>query len=169
MTDAPESPSDRNDDGVDDLVTELGHRLSAFGLPHVAGRILAVLLTTSASSTSARDLARQVHASRASISTMSRLLMQTGLVERVTVPGTRGLHYRLAPDAWSRALESDRARMEPTRRFLDDLLENPSALSPKATASLRDLHAYLTFWQEQMDGLRAAWQARRVQLRKERA
>lgn len=162
MTERPPTPPASSVDRDVDRVVDLGNRLAAFGLPAVAGRILAALMLAPDPSTSAGDLAKQVGASRASISTMTRLLSTVGLVERVAVPRSRGLHYRLSPDAWSRAFESDRTRMQPMRHYLEVMLSDATSLSPHAERSVRDLHEYVVFWQQHMDDLRVAWDQRRT-------
>ena len=62
----------------------------------MAGRIFAVLLTSEKEYMSADEIADYLHASRGSVSTMIRMLVQISLVKRVSVPGERKRYYQLS-------------------------------------------------------------------------
>ncbi len=89
------------------LVEELAHAFGAFGVPRMAGRLLGQLLVSTEPYETLDSLAGVLGASKASMSTMARLLVSAGLIERVAVPGGRRDHYRIRPGAWPE-LNSDR-------------------------------------------------------------
>ena len=60
----------------------------------MAGRILGHLLVCDPAHQTAEELARAIQFSRASVSTMTRLLIQSGLVERLVLPGHRRDRFR---------------------------------------------------------------------------
>lgn len=66
------------------------------GLPRIAGRILGLLLVCDPPHRSAQELADQLGASKASISTMTRLLLSGVILEKVGLPGERATYYRTA-------------------------------------------------------------------------
>ena len=66
------------------------------GVPRMAGRILAWLLICDPPEQTMQDLVDALGASKSSISTMTRLLMNFGLIERLSLPGERA---RLLPRA----------------------------------------------------------------------
>jgi hypothetical protein len=106
-------PSDRAPDSGQ-LVEELAHAFAAFGVPRMAGRILGQLLVSDEPYDSLDSLASALGASKASMSTMARLLVGAGLIERVAVPGGRRDHYRVRPGAWP---ELNRDRLEALSRL----------------------------------------------------
>jgi len=74
------------------------------GFPRMAGRILGWLLICDPPEQSAGQLAGVLQASKGSLSTMTRLLIQMGLVERVGLPGERRDYFRIRPGAWPQLL-----------------------------------------------------------------
>ncbi len=79
------------------LVEEIGHMLEhSKGVPRMAGRIFAVLLTSEKEHLSADEIADYLHASRGSVSTMIRMLVQMSLVKRVSLRGERKRYYQLS-------------------------------------------------------------------------
>src|SRR5262245_10612167 len=77
------------------FVEEMGLHFEYGGIPRMAGRIFGHLLVCDPPEQSAEELARSIQASRASVSTMSRLLIQTGLIERQVFPGKRHDLFRI--------------------------------------------------------------------------
>jgi DNA-binding transcriptional regulator GbsR (MarR family) len=89
------------------FVEDVGLFFEQSGLPRMAGRILGRLLISDPPHQSHEKLATCLLASKGSISTMTRLLIQSGLVERIALPGHRRDYFRLKPHAW---LELQRAK-----------------------------------------------------------
>ncbi len=67
------------------------------GFPRMAGRILGWLLICDPPEQSAGQLAGVLQASKGSLSTMTRLLIQMGLVERVGLPGSAAIISASSP------------------------------------------------------------------------
>src|SRR5262249_17825872 len=81
------------------FVEEMGLHFEYGGLPRMAGRIFGHLLVCEPPQKSAEELAKSIQASRASVSTMTRLLIQIGMVERQVFPGKRHDLFRIQPEA----------------------------------------------------------------------
>lgn len=81
------------------FIEEVGVAFEQTGLPRMAGRIFGWLLIAEPPYQSSAELAGVLMASKGSISTTTRLLMQIGLVERFVIPGERHDNFRLRPDA----------------------------------------------------------------------
>ena len=141
------------------FIEEMGQIMASFGMPHMAGRILAALLVATPPEQSASQLATTLQASRGSISTMTRLLEAPGLIERVRKPGDRKVYYRNTPDAWSRAMTREAASM----RVLRELAERGASLmegeSADARRGIEDTVAFLRFWEREMDAVLERWHA----------
>jgi hypothetical protein len=127
-----------------EVVEELAHAFGAFGVPRMAGRILGQLLVSSEPYETLDSLAASLGASKASMSTMSRLLVARGLIERAPVPGDRRDHYRIRAGAWP---ELNRDRVEALSRLgaaasaASDRGQNPAALMRFCEVAERELRA----------------------------
>ncbi len=79
---------------------EVGIVFEQTGMPRMAGRILGWLLISDPPHQSTEQITKALMASKGSISTMTRLLIQLGLIERISLPGVRHDYFRLRSDAW---------------------------------------------------------------------
>jgi len=79
---------------------EVGIVFEQTGIPRMAGRILGWLLISDPPHQSTEQLTEALIASKGSVSTMTRLLIQMGLIERISLPGVRHDYFRLRSDAW---------------------------------------------------------------------
>lgn len=82
------------------FVEDIGLFFEQMGLPRMAGRILGVLLISDPEAQSIPDLAQSLNASKSAISSMTRLLTEVGLIERVASPIPRRVYYRFKPGGW---------------------------------------------------------------------
>jgi DNA-binding transcriptional regulator GbsR (MarR family) len=85
--------------GLHHFVAEIGLFFEAAGSTRMAGRMLGWLLVCDPPHQSAGQLAAALHASNGSISMTTRMLIQAGLVDRVSLRGDRRTYYRLRPHA----------------------------------------------------------------------
>jgi DNA-binding transcriptional regulator GbsR (MarR family) len=81
------------------FIEEVGIVFEQTGLPRMSGRMFGWLLISDPPYQSASELAEVLMASKGSISTTIRLLVQMGIVERFIIPGQRHDHFRLKKDA----------------------------------------------------------------------
>jgi DNA-binding transcriptional regulator GbsR (MarR family) len=81
------------------FIEEVGIVFEQTGLPRMSGRMFGWLLISDPPYQSASELAEVLMASKGSISTTIRLLVQMGIVERFIIPGQRHDHFRLKEDA----------------------------------------------------------------------
>lgn len=143
------------------FVEDVGLLFELSAQPRMAGRIMGWLLICSPPFQSTSDLASVLGASKASISTMTRLLLQINLIERVGVPGHRRDYFRIKPGAWIELmrehLEEIRAGRQLGERGLQ-LLEDKSAESKQRLLELRDLYG---FFEEQYPALFERWEKER--------
>jgi len=87
------------------FVEEVGVVFEQTGLPRMGGRIFGWLLISDPPYQSSAELAEVLMASKGSISTTTRLLIQIGLLERFVRPGERYDHFRLREDALQRTIQ----------------------------------------------------------------
>ncbi len=129
------------------------------GSPRVSGRIVGWLLVCDPPRQSSEELAEALGASAGSISTNTRLLVNSGLVERTGVPGDRRAYFRLLPGAWGRLLAGQHARMAALRAVAErgrQVVGDGPGRGDRVAA----LADFAEFWDEEFPRLIEAWEAR---------
>lgn len=81
------------------FIENIGMFFETQRLPRLAGRMVGFLLISNPPEQTATEIGETLGMSKGSVSTMSRLLMQMGFVEKVSPFGTRRDYYRIHPDA----------------------------------------------------------------------
>jgi len=121
----------------------VGMVFEQWGMPRMAGRILGWLMVCDPPRQTAAQLVEVLQASKGSISTNLRLLLQSGTIEKVGVPGERSAHYQLVSDPMSRLVEMELA----TIRTMRELVESGLALLEDRPLQQR----------ERLEEFRAVW------------
>ena len=144
------------------FVEHVGIVFEQTGLPRMAGRIFGCLLISDPSHQSTDQLAEALIASKGSISTVTRLLIQAGLIERLSLPGVRHNYFRLCPDALCRMIRhgvEDEIKM--FRQLAEYGLELPADKTPltrKWLEEMRDMYAY---FEREVPALLEHWEQQR--------
>jgi DNA-binding transcriptional regulator GbsR (MarR family) len=132
------------------FVEEVGIVSEQTGLPRMAGRILGWLLISEPPHQSTTQLAEALMASKASISTATRLLIQIGLIERLSIPGVRHDYFRIRSDAWQHMIKrglEDEIKMfrQLAERGLEVLSEKALLTRPnqKWLEEMRNVYSFL--------------------------
>lgn len=128
----------------------------------MAGRILGWLLICDPPQQSLDELVKTLGASKGSISTMTRLLMKLGLIEKASVPGERRAYFRVAPDAWYMLSKEHLERISAFRELTEKglaLLEGEDPGLKKRLMEARDLHI---FFERELPALMDRWEAGRA-------
>jgi DNA-binding transcriptional regulator GbsR (MarR family) len=132
------------------------------GLPRMAGRILGWLFISEPPLQSLTEIARALGASKASISTNTRLLVGTGLIERTSKPGSRGAYFQITAEGWTSLLE---AKLRAITHFKDlaahGLVELGAQYSEARLERLREVHDFYAFFENEFPGLMDRWRASR--------
>jgi len=82
------------------FIEDIGLFYEQMGMPRMAGKILGVLLISDPAAQSITEISQKLKASKGSISLMTRLLVENGLIERVASPAPRQSYYRFKPGGW---------------------------------------------------------------------
>lgn len=129
------------------FVEEVGIVFEQTGLPRMAGRILGWLLISDPPHQSTVELTEALMASKGSISTMTRHLINLGLIERISLPGVRHDYFRIRPDAWQhmirRGLEDEISMVRQLAERGLELLAQKTPLTRKWLEEMRDVYAFL--------------------------
>ncbi len=147
------------------LIEDFGILFEESGLPRMAGRILGWLFICNPPYQSAAELCTVVGGSKGSISSMTRLLMHAGLVERMGIPGSRVNYYRIKPGSLSELVKSRIAILaaipELTERGLA-IMEEEDAEIRHRLEEIRDFYVYMG---REMPALLDRWQQQKLKAR----
>jgi DNA-binding transcriptional regulator GbsR (MarR family) len=143
------------------FVEDVGLLFESVGLSRMAGRIFGWLLISNPPHQSPSELAEVLQASKGSISTMTRSLMQVGLIERISLPGQRHDYFRIKPNAWSQLTQRRMVQMIAFRQMAErglELLANETPEIKQRLEEMRDLHA---FFEAELPLLLQRWEQQR--------
>jgi hypothetical protein len=82
------------------FIEDIGLFFEQMGMPRMAGKIVGALLISDPPAQSLIDIAAKLNASKGSISLMTRMLIEQGLIERVASPMPRQTYYRFRSGGW---------------------------------------------------------------------
>ncbi len=140
------------------FVEEVGLLFEQTGLPRMAGRILGWLLIADPPHQTTSDLTEALLASKASISTVTRLLIRIGLIERASLPGERRDYFRIRSGAWHQHFKESLAQITATRQLAErglELLEGKAHLNRQWLEEMRDIYA---FFEREFPALMERWE-----------
>ncbi len=156
--------SGRSDSEAMRFVEDVGLLLERDGMPRMAGRMIGWLLICDPPHQSTSDLAQTLHASKASISTMTRLLVQMGLVEQVGVPGQRRDHFRIKPGAWDEWMRTGMEEITLGRQLAERGLELLDGKPTEAKQRLKEAREVYAFFEEEYPALLDRWERARKKM-----
>jgi DNA-binding transcriptional regulator GbsR (MarR family) len=129
------------------FIEEVGVGFEQTGLPRMAGRIFGWLLISDPPYQSPAELAEVLQASKGSISTTTRLMVQIGLIERVVIPGVRHDFFRLHSEALQRiiqhGLEDEIKMLKSLSEHGLELLKGESSMRRKWLEEMYDRYGFL--------------------------
>jgi DNA-binding MarR family transcriptional regulator len=150
-----------------DWVEEFALLLEREGLPRMAGRIFAWLLVCEPAEQTMEELGAALGGSKASMSTMTRLLAQAELVERARRPGERRDRFRIPSEHWDRIWRGRLQSLSAMRALLGRAAELVQRQAPDARRRVEELHSLYAFFEQELPGMLARWSAtRRAELRR---
>lgn len=144
------------------MIEEFGLIFEAHGIPRMAGRILGRLLMCHPPHQSLAQLGRDLQASKGSVSTMTRLLIDRRMAERVTFPGDRLDFIRVRSGSAGELFRDVAQHSALQTRLLERALEVVDDASPEGTARIREAHDFFSFMRDEVPTLLARWEARRA-------
>jgi DNA-binding MarR family transcriptional regulator len=144
-------------------IEEFGLFFEQFGSPRTAGRILGWLLVCEPPHQTMDELAEVLQVSKSSISTASRMLIQTGLVSKVSFPGERKDFYRISEDAWLRGWSAKNSQTTAMRQLAERGLTLLADDSLSRRARLQTMHDLYEFLEAELPKLTERWLKERSQ------
>ncbi|MFC1908459.1 GbsR/MarR family transcriptional regulator [Chloroflexota bacterium] len=140
------------------FIEDFGIFFEQTGLPRMAGRVLGWLLICDSPHQSPDELAKALMASKGSISSTTRLLIQFGLIERFSLPGIRHDYLRINPDVWQHYLKHHVEQISTLLHYATRGLELTKNNSPQAREALVKMHSMYTFFKREFPALQERWE-----------
>lgn len=153
-----------NDEALAGYVEDVAVFFEVTGLPRIAGRILGLLMVCEPPHRSAAELVDDLGVSKGSVSTMIRMLLLSGLVERVGVPGSRATYFALKDDGFEKRFELLMHTVVGFRPLAERGIAMLSAEGADRTRRLRSLRALYAFLEREMPAMIERWRNEREQL-----
>lgn len=140
-------------DLLHDFVEEFALAYEAAGLPRIAGRILGWLMVCDPPEQTAAQLVATLGVSKASISTMTRLLTQMHLIEKVPKRGARSDFYRVRPGIWTERVKNGLASLVTYKKLAEKGLQLMENAPPERSERLLEMHQIYSFFEEELKGM----------------
>ncbi len=139
------------------FIEQVGMFMEREGMPRMAGRLLGYLLICDPPEQSSAQLAAALSASKGSISTNTRLLMRTELVEKAAMPGRRGSWFRVRSNAWSQLMEHQIVALSQFRRLLDEGINMLMAAPAERRTRLEETREFYVFMETEFPQVLEHW------------
>ena len=147
---------------------EVGIVFEQTGMPRMSGRILGWLLISDPPHQSTEQITKALMASKGSISTMTRLLIQIGLIERLSLPGVRHDYFRLRSDAWQHMIGRGLTEeIKMVRQLAERGLELLGDKTPVTKNWLEEMRDVYTFLEHEFPTLLERWEKERQKVTKQ--
>jgi len=144
------------------FVEEVALVFEEIGLTRMAGRILGWLLISNPPHQSAEELAEALQASKGSISTMTRLLIQLNLIERTGFPGDRRDYFVMKPDVWAQLLQARMSQVTDLHQLAEDGLELLDGEPPELRQRIQDMHDLYSYIETELPIMIERWEQKRA-------
>jgi DNA-binding transcriptional regulator GbsR (MarR family) len=147
---------------------DMGIALERAGYPRMAGRIIGILMITTENEVSTEELARVLGASRGSLSTMTRMLVDQRLIERAGKPGDRRDYFRIRSGAWTAFLRTRLQEVTSFHLMVENGLHIVSSKEHAPYTRLQQLHEFYEFFQKEFEAMLDRWEHRKRRASKRR-
>ncbi|MFC2020485.1 GbsR/MarR family transcriptional regulator [Chloroflexota bacterium] len=137
---------------------EVGIFFEQTGMPRMAGRILGWLMVSEPPHQTTAELAQALQASMGSISTMTRLLIRIGLIERINLPGQRRDCFCIKTGAWHQMLRDSLTQTTAFRQLAErglELIDDKAHLNRRWIEEMHDMYI---FFERELPALFERWE-----------
>ena len=145
-------------------VEKVGLYFEQLTLPRMAGRIFGCLLISESPLVSMGELVEALQASKSSVSTMLRLLIQIELVEQVSLPGERRDYYRIHPETWTNSLKERLKQAQAFRQLAEEGLDVLARAGKDRRRRLEEMRGVYRLLEREIPVLMERWEEERKAL-----
>lgn len=146
------------DEARSSYAEDFGLLFEGFGMPRMVGRVLGVLLTSVERELSAEELAEALQASRGSISSATRALVQMGLVQRRTRRGERRDYFQIKPGAWDELMRRELETLARFRQMAERGLDIVNSDGVDAQSNLEEMREFYAYWERELPAVLERWE-----------
>lgn len=140
------------------FVEEVGLFFETRGVQRMAGRVLGWLLICDPPHQSADEIAEALMASKGSISTTTRLLMQLGMVEKTSLPGQRRDYFVISPNCWNNSMREAQNKITEFRVLAERGLEVIKDKDAEIKQRLELMHNMYVFFDQEWGAIVKKWE-----------
>jgi DNA-binding transcriptional regulator GbsR (MarR family) len=158
----------RNNEAHRRFVEETGDMMEEHGLSHMAGRVFGALQVCVPPHMSMDQLAEELRASKGSISMAARMLLRTGVIEKLSLAGHRRHYYRVRPGVWMSLFAQRTEHLHQHKELASLGLAALEGEPMEAKERLLEMMLFFDFVEEEMPRIAERWKTRYPELRKER-
>lgn len=144
------------------VIEDFGLVFEAHGMPRMAGRILGRLLMCDPPHQSMSQLVDALGASKGSVSTMTRLLIDRGVLERQCLPGDRQDYFRVRAGTTSDMFRDQMRHMTAQMDLIQRAMQVADDRSDEGLRRLRDAYDFIAFMQREIPAMLARWDETRA-------
>lgn len=158
---APSGDTTQDEAAVSRFIENFAQMFVEAGMPRIASRIIAALMTTDSGTMTAADLSELLRASPAAISGGIRYLVQVGLASRGREPGSRRDYYRVENNVWYQAMAQSGQLLV---RWVTSLREGVEVVGSDTPAGLRfaESSEFFDFMRQELQLMMERWQERQA-------
>lgn len=120
------------------------------GKPRIYGLILGWLLICDPPQQSFSELVEHLQVSKSSVSTMTRMLLQAGLIKKVRLPGKRQIHFQIKEGAGTDVLQNELELITSLRQISEKGLQLLDNEPDTDQARLKKMLNFYTFAANQL-------------------
>jgi DNA-binding transcriptional regulator GbsR (MarR family) len=139
------------------FMESMGMYFESFGIPRIGGRILGLLLIAH-EPLSAERIASILKVSRASISTNFRILLTSGLAEKVTFPGDRTTYFVFPASGLEKTLQVEIQGIDMLKRLIQQGMDALPA-GDLAYSRMQEMFQWADFLKELYQKALVDWSA----------
>ena len=139
------------------FVEDLSVESDFFGVPRMGGRILGWLSISDPPYQTCDQISEAVGGSKSSISTLTRLLLQRGLIEKVGVPHDRKIYFRIHKYWWAIVLKDRIEQTQHIKVIVMRALDTIGNQSVEVRQSLEQMGNYYECLDKELPALWQQW------------
>jgi hypothetical protein len=141
-----------------DYLERWGMLFELLGATRMMGKVLGWLLVCDPPEQTAAAISQAVSASAGSVSTTTRALVQSGMIERFGVPGERSAHFRVRSGMWGQLLKKRMGYLSSMSELVDEgLMLNPGE-GDDSELRLREIGSYVAYVDRELPAFIARWE-----------
>ncbi len=135
------------------FVEEVSLLIEESGKPRISGQIMGWLMVCDPPEQSFSDLVEHLEVSKGSVSNMTRMLVQSGLIEKVRLPGERQIHFRIKEGAWVDVLEKELESINSLKNISDKGLKILKKEPGTDKSRLKEMNKFYKFAEKNLPRL----------------